>query len=192
MEKSNGSKKSSPRDIQLFKKHGHINYGEDCSVLSHSFQAGSLAKSKGYDEELILAAYLHDIGHLYPLEKNQTDFDRMGEYGIEAHDFWGAKFLEEKGFSNRIISTVKNHVDSKRYLCAVNQSYYDQLSEASKQTLQYQGGPMSTLEAQQFELDDFFEDSILIRRLDDEAKGIDFEIDESQWSYFIELLEKHT
>ena len=160
--------------------------------MSHSFQAGCLAKAKGYDDELILAAFLHDIGHLYPLEKAPSDVENMGEFGIEAHDLWGAKFLEENGFSERIIATVKNHVASKRYLCAVDQSYHEQLSEASKQTLGYQGGPMSKMEAQVFEKRRFFEDSILIRKLDDEAKGIDFEINETIWSYFKGLLGRYS
>ena len=174
--------------IELFKKHGHIEYGERCSVLSHSFQAGSLAKEMGYDDELILAAFLHDIGHLYPLEKPEADFEKMGEFGIEAHDHWGAKLLEEKGLPDRIIATVKNHVISKRYLCAVDPAYYQLLSEASKQTLEYQGGPMSKEEAEQFQTNPFFEDSILIRKLDDEAKGINFQVTTAHWTFFKGLL----
>lgn len=177
--------------IALFKKHGHLEYGEECSVLSHSMQAGMLAKEKGYDEELILAAFLHDIGHLYPLELNQADFEKMGTFGVEAHDLWGAKYLSLLGFSDQVVAMVKNHVASKRYLCAVDQSYKEQLSEASKETLAYQGGPMNEAEVQQFERDPFFEESILIRKIDEEAKGINFVVTEDHYNYLGELLDRH-
>lgn len=174
--------------IQLYRKYGNIAYGERCDTLSHSFQAGLIAQERGCDDELILAAFLHDIGHLYPLEREQTEFEKMGKYGIEAHDKWGGDFLKQCGFSDRIVATVQNHVIAKRYLCYVDAAYYDQLSEASKQTLKYQGGVMSLSEAKTFEADPFFKDSIIIRKIDEAAKAIDFEVTREHWAYFEELL----
>ena len=170
--------------LSIFKTHGSINYGEKCSVNAHSIQAGLIAKQKGLDEELILAAFLHDIGHLYPLELKDQQHERMGTYGMEAHDKWGEDLLREKGFSDRLIATVKNHVDAKRYLCFAHPGYYEELSEASKQTLGYQGGPMQAEEAAQFRADPFFEASIEIRKIDDEAKAEDFEITEDPLDLF--------
>ena len=180
------------RIIELFQKYGHEEYGEGFHVLSHSFQAGLIARDKAYDNDLILSAFLHDIGHLYPLDKDNSSFETMGEFGIEAHDKWGEVFLQNEDFSDRIIAGVKNHVAAKRYLCFKDQAYYDQLSEASKQTLAYQGGPMHADEAAQFESDPFFEESILIRRIDEEAKEKDFEITEGHWTYFTSLLNEVT
>ena len=176
--------------IELFQKHGALDYGERCTVLSHSIQAGWIAKEKGLDKELILAAFLHDIGHLSPLEEATAQYSEMGGYGIEAHDKWGEAYLQARGFSPRIIATVRNHVDAKRYLCHVDTDYHAQLSEASKQTLSYQGGPMNEVEALSFESDPFFEDSIVIRKIDEEAKIQDFEIGEEHWEYFRNLIEK--
>lgn len=178
--------------IHIFRTHGHIDYGEGCSVLSHSIQAGYIAKEKGYDKELILAAFLHDIGHLSPLEEAEANIGRMGEFGLEAHEDLGETFLKAHGFSERIIATVKNHVDSKRYLCYAEADYYAQLSNASKETLNYQGGPMQEAEAKAFERTFFFADSIRIRRIDEEAKAQDFEITEQNWHFFTQLLEKFT
>ncbi|MEL6274979.1 MAG: hypothetical protein AAFU03_07745, partial [Bacteroidota bacterium] len=53
--------------LSLFKTFGHIEYGERVTQSSHAVQAGLLAREKEYDNELIIAAFLHDIGHLYPL-----------------------------------------------------------------------------------------------------------------------------
>lgn len=177
--------------IDIYRKHGQTSYGEQCSILSHSMQAGEIAKAKGYDNELILAAFLHDIGHLYPLEIKDKEFDQMGEFGIEAHDHWGAECLSQFGLSDRITTTVKNHVAAKRYLCATDPEYYNKLSIASKNTLEYQGGPMKPEEVTAFESDPFFKDSLLIRKLDDEAKGVDFEITEEHFNFFIALLAQH-
>ncbi len=174
----------------LFQQFGHIEYGEGFSVNSHSIQAGLLAKDQHLEDELILAAFLHDIGHLYPLSLTK-EHEKMGEYGIEAHDRWGESFLRERGFSARIQATVKNHVAAKRYLCAVDSTYYDQLSTASQQTLNYQGGPMSQEEVKAFEADPYFRDSIVIRRIDDEAKAESFEVRPEHWQYFKDLLQNN-
>lgn len=175
--------------LNIYQKHGHIVYGEDCSVLSHSFQAGVLARAKGMDDQLVLAAFLHDIGHLSPLENNE-EFERMDEFGIESHDKLGADFLEALGFPNKIITTIKNHVNSKRYLCSVDKDYFDQLSEASKKTMEFQGGVMPEGEAVLFEHSLFFEESIAIRKIDEEAKGINFKILPEHWDLFSALLEQ--
>jgi putative nucleotidyltransferase with HDIG domain len=174
--------------LALFNKHGAQEYGESMSVLSHSFQAGLLAKEQGLDEELILGAFLHDIGHLCPLEQAEADFETMGEFGIEAHDQWGKEFLRSRGFSDRIIAVVYNHVAAKRYLCRRDETYFAELSEASKNTLAYQGGMMSEPEASAFENQTFFAESILIRKIDEAAKDPDFQITAEHWAYFEQLL----
>jgi 2-amino-1-hydroxyethylphosphonate dioxygenase (glycine-forming) len=177
--------------LSIFRKHGHIEYGERCSMLSHSVQAGLLAKAKDYNVELIAAAFLHDIGHLAPLEfADSAPVTTMGSYGLDAHDHWGEDYLRSKGFSDRIIATVRNHVAAKRYLCFADDTYYQQLSNASQETLRYQGGPMSIEEAQTFEADPFFEDSILIRKIDDEAKEVNFEVSETAMDYLETILDK--
>lgn len=173
--------------IGLFQRHGHINYGENCTQASHSVQAGLIARGKNLEKELILAGFLHDIGHLAPLDSH-VDFERMGDYGVQQHDLIGGAYLEARGFSKKIIATVKNHVASKRYLCAVDAQYYEELSHASRETLAYQGGPMSGEELAAFEVDPFFEESLAIRRIDEEAKAMNFEITDEHWNYFEELI----
>lgn len=183
-------KKITTEIMEMFKKHGHMEYGEGFSVISHSAQAGLIAKEQGLDEELILAAFLHDIGHLCPLEDETAQYQEMGNYGIHAHDRWGEDYLAAKGFSARLVATVKNHVKAKRYLCQRDPAYHGKLSEASKQTLQHQGGPMTEEEALVFESDPFFKDSLRIRKIDEAAKYEDFEVLEAHWVYFEQLLHK--
>jgi predicted HD phosphohydrolase len=65
---------------------------------------------------------------------------------------------------------VANHVPAKRYLCFKYADYYEALSDASKQTLQFQGGPMSEVEATAFESLPYFSDIIAVRKIDETAK----------------------
>lgn len=177
--------------IDLFERHGHHAYGEGISKLSHSIQAGMIAHAWGYEDELVLAAFLHDIGHLAPLDFPPEKVSHMGDYGVDQHDLLGADYLSKKGFSAKIQATVRNHVAAKRYLCHKDPAYFEKLSEASKQTLAYQGGPMDAAEAVMFEQDSFFEASIRIRKTDEAAKMLDFEVLDEHWNKLISLLEKY-
>ena len=56
-------------------------------------------------------------------------------------------FLEEHGCSSRVGKLVEAHVQAKRYLCFKNPKYFARLSDASRGTLAWQGGPMSETEA---------------------------------------------
>ena len=154
--------------IQLFNAYGHAEYaGEKVSQLEHMVQAGELAKRQGSDEEVILAAFLHDIGHI---AEKLSEENGMGIYGIKDHEALGADFLSERGFSERLTRLVSSHVIAKRYLTLREPGYYDKLSEASKKTLEFQGGPLTNAEADLMEKDPLFKEIIRMRRWDEEAK----------------------
>ena len=116
--------------------------GEPISQLGHALQCAHWAKKQGADDEVILAALFHDIGHLIDASAPQMD-----GLGVINHEGLGRAFLEEHGCSERVGKLVEAHVQAKRYLCFKNPKYYARLSEASKGTLAWQGGPMSETEA---------------------------------------------
>jgi phosphonate degradation associated HDIG domain protein len=154
--------------IQLYVLHGHSEYaGEKVSQLEHMVQAAQLARAQGYDDEVVLAAFLHDIGHI---AEKIADSNSMGTYGIKDHEALGADFLSERGFSARLTRLVSSHVIAKRYLTLREDGYYDKLSEASKKTLVYQGGPLTDAAADIMEKDPLFREIIQMRRWDEEAK----------------------
>jgi 2-amino-1-hydroxyethylphosphonate dioxygenase (glycine-forming) len=154
--------------IELYSHHGGEEYaGEKLTQLEHMVQAAQLAEQQGYDEEVILAAFLHDIGHICEAVNGDNEMDG---FGIKDHEEAGAEFLRRRGFSERLIRLVQSHVGAKRYLTYKYPSYYDQLSEASKKTLEYQGGRMMAEEAMDYEKDPLFELIIQMRRWDDDAK----------------------
>ncbi|MNT77602.1 hypothetical protein D3C72_2167330 [compost metagenome] len=65
---------------------------------------------------------------------------------------------------------MQYHVEAKRYLTLRKPGYYQRLSEASRRTLEYQGGVMSEAEADAFELDPLCKVSLRMREWDELAK----------------------
>ncbi|GAB2639554.1 HD domain-containing protein [Emticicia sediminis] len=153
---------------QLFESQGNEEYyGENISQYEHAAQAAILAKRQGYDEEVQIAAFLHDIGHLF---STQTEEELMEVYGRKDHESVAADWLRERGFNEKIAVLVENHVNAKRYLTHIDEDYYEALSEASKQTLMFQGGRMTEKEAKDFEQNPYFDLIIKMRRWDEAAK----------------------
>ncbi|MGL4315723.1 MAG: HD domain-containing protein [Pseudomonas sp.] len=152
----------------LCREQGGANYiGEAVSQLGHMVQAAELARAEGADEELILAAFCHDVGHFcVPPNAHNT----MGNLGRKGHERVGARWLRGLGFSPRLCGLVERHVQAKRYLCWRDAGYLNGLSPASRQTLAWQGGPMTEREARAFETDALFADSLRLRRWDEAAK----------------------
>lgn len=154
--------------ISLYNKYGNEAYiGEPVSQLEHMCQCAQLAQKEGYDDEVILAAFFHDIGHLC---EQIMPVQNMDGYGIADHEKIGASYLSAKGFSDKITKLVASHVQAKRYLTYKYPGYFQQLSEASKKTLSFQGGVMSAEEATNFENEEYFNLYILLRSWDEHAK----------------------
>jgi putative nucleotidyltransferase with HDIG domain len=151
--------------------HGSEDYiGEPVSQIEHMCQCAQLAEAEGADDETILAAFFHDIGHLCEFSTPESGLQHMDHFGIVDHEKLGSEYLLSKGFSIKIAKMVASHVAAKRYLTFKYPNYYNLLSEASKHTLEHQGGRMTTLEALEFEQDELFQQYLAIRRWDDKAK----------------------
>jgi 2-amino-1-hydroxyethylphosphonate dioxygenase (glycine-forming) len=154
--------------FSLYDRFGNEDYiGEPVSQIEHMSQSAQLAMKEGFDDEVIIAAFFHDIGHIC-VTRNAAN--NMGGYGVKSHEKIGADFLREKGFPETVARLVENHVQAKRYLTFKHPEYYNNLSEASKKTLVYQGGVMTAAEAERFENDPLFEASIRMRHWDELAK----------------------
>ena len=134
--------------LTLLTAHGQGDYiGEPISQLAHSLQCAHFASQQSSDPEFIVAALLHDIGQFLPATEAQSlslSIKSMAEnVGRVGHETIGAEYLRRLGFSRKVTELVAAHVPAKRFLCATESSYYEGLSEASKKSLQFQGGPMS-------------------------------------------------
>lgn len=144
-------------------------YGEGVTQLAHALQCAKCAAAVTDDEEVILAALLHDIGHIC----DPTAEQMAADIGIVDHEGIGAQFLLARGFSPKIADLVRAHVAAKRYLVATNATYAAQLSPASTATLKHQGGPMSPAEVAAFESDPLFTTKLRMRSWDEMGKEPD-------------------
>jgi phosphonate degradation associated HDIG domain protein len=152
----------------FFERTGSTAYfGERVSTTEHSLQAAHFAREQQAPAPLIIAALLHDIGHL--LEPVPAD---LAEWTTDAqHEEIGARWLAVR-FGPEIAEPVRLHVPAKRYLCATNAGYLSQLSTASRHTLQLQGGPMTAAEARRFAAERYAADAVRLREWDDQGKVV--------------------
>ncbi len=171
--------------LDLYREQGSRRYGENVTQREHAVQVGRLAAADGQPDEVVVAAFLHDIGHLLA-----GDEDQMGGFGSRQHERRGAEWLRSKGFSETVARLVEGHVAAKRYLTATDRAYDDRLSEASKVTLAHQGGPMSDEEVAAFEADEFRELHVKLRLWDEEGKDDSMNLEDTEFirSYLQRIL----
>jgi phosphonate degradation associated HDIG domain protein len=152
--------------LHAFAERGSCTYfGEAVSTTEHALQAAYFAQAEGAPPALIVAALLHDIGHLIDGVP-----DDLAEWTSDAHhEAIGSRWLAQR-FGPEVWQPVRLHVAAKRYLCAKEPGYLASVSPASIVTLKLQGGAMSPAETAQFESEPFHRDALRIRRCDDRGK----------------------
>jgi phosphonate degradation associated HDIG domain protein len=140
-------------------------FGESVSMTEHALQAAYFAQAAAAPKGLIVAALLHDIGHL--IEEVPSDLE---DWTVDAHhERVGSDWLARR-FRPEVSEPVRLHVPAKRYLLAVDAAYFAKLSPASVVTLKLQGGPMTAHEVAEFETEPFYRDAVRIRQWDDQGK----------------------
>jgi len=146
--------------------HGGSPYGaEPVSQLDHALQCAALAEEEGSPSAMIVAALLHDIGHL--IHSGERDVRRRDV--DDRHEVKGAALLS-RWFGPEITEPIRLHVPAKRYLCAIDPEYYDGLSQGSRRSLGLQGDAFDSEAAKQFFATPYAEGAVRLRRWDDLAK----------------------
>lgn len=131
---------------------------EAVDELDHALQAAARAMDDGADDELVLAAALHDLGRSPLLGVgNETD---------EYHDQLACEWLTPR-FGERVGWLAGAHVAAKRYLVATEPAYGATLSPTSVATLAAQGG--AHVDAA-YTGHPWWADAVRLRRYDDAAK----------------------
>lgn len=133
--------------------------GEAVTQLEHALQCAALAREDGADDALVCAALLHDFGHLIDGVDDRSQLhERLAAFAL-------------RGLFDAVVTEpIRLHVDAKRYLCAVDARYASGLSDASRRSLAWHGGPFSAQDAAAFILQAHAGDAIRLRRWDDAAK----------------------
>jgi phosphonate degradation associated HDIG domain protein len=152
--------------LSIYARYGSAAYfGEAVSMTEHGLQAAYFAQARHASDALVVAALLHDIGHLV-----EAVPDDLADWKTDAcHELTGSRWLAAH-FGPDVSEPVRLHVPAKRYLCATDPAYFEKLSGASVLTLKLQGGPMSGAEVTAFEAEPYHRDAVLVRQCDDQGK----------------------
>jgi len=130
--------------------------GEAVDELDHALQAAARARDDGADDELVLAAALHDLAYS----------PTFGDIPPQHHDRIAREWLTQR-FGDRVGWLAGAHVAAKRYLVATDPGYAALLSDASIDSLHHQGGAHVD---PAFVDHPWWSDAIRLRRYDDAAK----------------------
>jgi predicted HD phosphohydrolase len=135
--------------------------------LDHALQSAAQALADDADDELVLAAALHDLAHS-PL---------LGEVWAPHHERVAQHWLTPR-FGERVGWLAGAHVAAKRYLAATDPDYATTLSDVSVASLHHQGGAGVD---RGFVDHPWWTDALRLRRYDDAAKdphGVGASIDD--------------
>jgi len=175
----------------IFTRRGADEYlGEPVTIGEHMLQAAHFAQRDGHEDQVIVAALLHDIGHFtgefigMPLPSGTMFLEDQTD---RQHENAGAAVLEQF-FPDLVVDCCRYHVAAKRYLCAREPGYFDRLSEASVHSLNLQGGPMDDEEAAAFEAHPNFDAIIAVRRYDEAGKEVGMVV--PPFSSYLPMLER--
>ncbi|MBS74553.1 MULTISPECIES: phosphohydrolase [Burkholderiales] len=160
----------------LFDAYGSRAYGKEAvTQLEHALQTAHLGEAEGAEQELIVAAFLHDLGHLIGLSKQHEEgapsSDDGSPFGTgdDLHQYVALPFLRPV-LPSAVVDPIGLHVEAKRCLCAIDPTYRAKLSPLSIHTLKLQGGIYTKEEADSFQHRPFALDAMRLRRWDDAAK----------------------
>ncbi|MCA3262702.1 MAG: HD domain-containing protein [Telmatospirillum sp.] len=152
--------------LDIFGKRATARYGlAAVNQLQHALQSATLAERQGETPAKIVAALLHDVGHMvHPLGETPA------VQGIDdRHEACGADWLAAQ-FGPAVSEPVLLHVAAKRFLVAAEPAYFARLSSDSIRSLELQGGAMDTTEQAAFRAQPYFEAAVRLRRIDEAAK----------------------
>lgn len=153
--------------VSVFEKHGNEKYGDELvTQLQHALQCAALARQADATESMVVAALLHDVGHILYSAALPADCEVNLD---DDHERVGYEFLHQH-FGDEVADPVRLHVPAKRYLCTKEEDYRAHLSPTSLKSFFDQGGDMDEAELRQFEQEKYFLEAIQLRRWDDTAK----------------------
>jgi predicted HD phosphohydrolase len=152
--------------LEIFVGRATRRYGlSDINQLQHALQCAAHAEADGAPPPTVLAALLHDVGHMI-----HTLGDNPAGRGVDdVHEQLGADWLAKR-FGAEVSEPVRLHVAAKRYLCTIESDYFGKLAPDSVRSLELQGGLMSPDELEAFRAHPQHAEAVRVRRFDEAAK----------------------
>ena len=152
--------------LDIFVGRATRRYGlSEINQLQHALQSAALAEADDAPPATVLAALLHDVGHMI----HELGEDPASRGVDDVHEELGAQWLARR-FGPEVSEPVRLHVTAKRYLCTVESDYFGKLAPDSVRSLKLQGGLMSPDEVEAFRANPHHAEAVRLRRYDEEAK----------------------
>ncbi|WP_020699000.1 HD domain-containing protein [Reyranella massiliensis] len=152
--------------LDIFVGRATRRYGlSEINQLQHALQSAALAEADNAPPATVLAALLHDVGHMI----HELGEDPASRGVDDVHEALGADWLAKR-FGPDVSEPVRLHVTAKRYLCTVESDYFGKLAPDSVRSLKLQGGLMSPDEVEAFRANPHHAEAVRLRRYDEEAK----------------------
>lgn len=148
----------------MFLSYGTTPYESGVTHTEHALQTATLAELAGAEPSEIAAALLHDIGHLSVLV-DQNDITAA----LAKHEEIGFLWLKTR-YVPEVSEPARMHVEAKRFLCFSDSTYWRSLSDDSRTSLVFQGGPFDSYEASRFLSRPYSNVALKLRRWDDNGK----------------------
>lgn len=136
----------------------------------HALQCAAHAIAAGADDEVVVAAALHDAGRAPAVRSLFPSFP---------HEAAGALWAQPS-LGERVAWLIAGHVPAKRYLVATDPAYAGSLSAASVRSLEAQGGPLRGGGLEAFAEHPWCDDAVALRRWDEAAKDPDANVAEPE------------
>ena len=156
--------------ISNFINNKSLYIGEKITISEHMIQSAMNAEKAKSSNNLICSCLLHDYGHF--ILENPDELVKKNQDG--KHEDIGYEYLK-KFFKEDVVEPIKYHVTAKRYL-SKDKKYFNLLSDASKISLNLQGGTLNKKKSKEFEKKDFFKQTIKLRKFDEVAKSTDIKM----------------
>jgi 2-amino-1-hydroxyethylphosphonate dioxygenase (glycine-forming) len=133
---------------------GERYFNHPVTQLNHASVTASYAAREGFDDDVVVAAFLHDIGHICAaVGKCQPEPGRSSEST-------GADYLRMMGFPDAVAWLLENQTKARQYLTSLYPSFFVSLGKDRQDEIIAAGGPLPAKEAAEFEQEELFRPSI--------------------------------
>jgi 2-amino-1-hydroxyethylphosphonate dioxygenase (glycine-forming) len=133
---------------------GERYFNHPVTQLNHASATASYAAREGFDDDVVVAAFLHDIGHLC------TAVGKCHPEPGRSSESTGADYLRMMGFPDAVAWLLENQTKARQYLTSLYPSFFVSLGKDRQDEVIAAGGPLPAKEAADFEQEELFRPSI--------------------------------
>jgi predicted HD phosphohydrolase len=135
----------------------------------HAVQAGWLARERGGTPSFVVAALLHDIGHMVRRDLGGHPVAQDVDDDHDDHEQVGATWLA-RVFGPAVAEPVRLHSAARRHPCATQRGCPGGLARDAGRCSASKIEPMSVDEARRFERLAHWRDAVALSRIDESAR----------------------